>query len=100
MIINLVNGVPAVGVFTDDDDGLVMFKGLNGRSPEDWYIVPYRKLLESGAVGFPKGREWDETPEDALRLYESGKAQLEAEIKADIESGKTGEPDEVEGYLL
>ena len=69
MIINLVNGVPAVGVFTDDDDGLVMYKGLNGRSPEDWLIVPYMKLLQSGAVGFPKGREWDETPEDALRLY-------------------------------
>ena len=97
MIINLVNGVPAVGVFTDDDDGLVMFKGLNGRSPEDWYIVPYRKLLESGAVGFPKGREWDETPEDALRLYESGLAELEAWVNAASEGD---EPDDVEGIVF
>ena len=91
MIIKVVNSVPVVGVATDDT-GLVMLQGLDG----DWYIANYMKLLESGAVGFPKGREWDGTPEDALRLYESGRAQL----KAEIESGDTGEPDEVEGYLF
>ena len=55
------------------------------------------KLLQSGAVGFPKGREWDETPEDALRLYESGLAELEAWVNAASEGD---EPDEVEGIVF
>ena len=94
MRITVVNGVPVVGVATDDER-LVMVYGVDG----DWdnpVLYHYRHMLEHGAVGFPKGREWDEIPEDAFRLYESGYALL----KAEIESGATSEPDEVEGYLI
>jgi len=94
MIITVAGGTPLVGTATDDER-FVMLYGLRG----DWdnpKRANYLKMLQGGAVGFPKGREWDGTPEDALRLYESGRAQL----KAEIESGDTGEPDEVEGYLF
>ena len=94
MIITVVTSAPLVGVATDDEH-FVMVYGLDG----DWdnpERFNYRKMLEGGAIGFPNGREWDGTPEDALRLYDLGVVLLESEI----ESGKTGEPDEVEGYLL
>ena len=92
MIVTVVTEHPLAGTPTDDED-FVMLYGLDG----DWdnpERTNYNKMIDGGAVGFPKGREWDGTPEDARRLYDLGHAELVAEV----ESGKTGEPDEVEGY--
>ena len=70
MIITVAGGTPLVGTATDDER-FVMLYGLRG----DWdnpKQANYLKMLQAGAVGFPKGREWDGTAEDAIRLHALG----------------------------
>ena len=100
MIVNLVSGWGTAGPFSEDqDDGVpygqwVDVYGVEGDF-DNSERVPYGKLImQSGCIGFPKGREWDGTPEDAIRLHALGYALL----KSEIESGDTM-VDEVEGVL-
>ena len=93
MIINLVSSGGTAGAFAEGRDYVDVY-GVDG-DYDNSVRVPYGKLImQSGCIGFPKGREWDGTSEDAIRLHALGYALLESEI----ESGNTV-VDEVEGVL-
>ena len=101
MIINLVSSWGTAGPFVEPRSDLgiyydeVAMYGVDGDfdNPER---LPYNRLiLQSGCIGFPKGREWDGTPEDAIRLHALGYALLKSEIESDNTT-----IDEVEGVLF
>ena len=98
MIVNMVSPGGTAGPFTEPRSDLgigydrVDQYGVNGDFNNP-IPTPYQKLImQSGCIGFPKGREWDGTAEDAWRLYDLGFAQL----KLELESGNDV-VDEVEG---
>jgi hypothetical protein len=100
MIINLVSSWGTAGPFTEPRSDLGMYYdrvdqyGVDG-DYDNPIPTPYQKLIQqSGCIGFPKGREWDGTAEDAYRLYDLGLAQL----KLELESGNDV-IDEVDGVV-
>ena len=101
MIVNLVSSWGTAGPFTEPRSDLGMYfdrvdqYGVNGDF-DNAIPTPYQKLImQSGCIGFPKGREWDGTAEDAWRLHELGYALL----KSEFESGNY-EIDEVDGVII
>ena len=94
MLINLVSDWGTAGAFAEDR-GYVDVYGVDGDFDNPVRVNYSRLILQSGCIGFPKGREWDGTPEDAIRLHAMGYALL----KSEIESGNTI-IDEVEGVLF
>ena len=100
MIINLVSSWGTAGAFTEPRSELGVYfdrvdqYGVDGDF-DNPRPTPYLRLFsQSGCIGFPKGREWDGTAEDAIKLHALGYALL----KSEIESGNTV-VDEVDGFL-
>jgi hypothetical protein len=100
MIVNMASPWGTVGPFTEPrSEGGAYFDRVDeygiGGDYDNSIPSPYLKLLQYyDCIGFPKGREWDGTAEDAFRLYDLGLALL----KSELESGNT-EVDEVDGVI-
>ena len=100
MIVNLVSPGGTAGPFTEPRSDLGMYYDtVDQYGVEGDYDNPiptsYQKLIQqSGCIGFPKGREWDGTAQDAWRLHALGFAQL----KLELESGNDV-IDEVDGVI-
>ena len=84
MIVNVVSDWGTAGVFVEprNEDGSywdeVDIYGVEGDfdNPER---VPYNKMIfHAGCIGFPNGREWDWTAEDANRLHALGVTMIKS----------------------
>ena len=95
MIINLVSGWGTAGPFTEPRSDLGIYfdrvdqYGVDGDF-DNPIPTPYLRLItQSGCIGFPQGREWDGTAEDAIRLHALGVTMVESDdfTESEVEGG-------------
>ena len=96
MIVNVATDWGTAGPFVEPQSDLGIgyneadMYGVDGDfdNPER---VPYNKMLwQAACIGFPKGREWDGTAEDAIRLHALGVEMILSDDFTD---------DDVEGFI-